>query len=41
MIDLYLVRGVILDRPTRLAGRPRSVALQSALLLSQGGEFAS
>ncbi len=37
---LFLVKGSIFYGLARLCGRPRPVALESALLLGQGGEFA-
>lgn len=37
---LFLVKGSIFYGLARLSGKPRSVALESALLLGQGGEFA-
>jgi CPA2 family monovalent cation:H+ antiporter-2 len=40
VVGLFLVKGAILYGLARLAGRPPSVALESALLLGQGGEFA-
>jgi monovalent cation:proton antiporter-2 (CPA2) family protein len=40
VIGLFLVKGAIFYGLARLAGRPSSVALESCLLLGQGGEFA-
>ena len=40
VLGLFLVKGAILYALARLAGRPPSVALECALLLGQGGEFA-
>lgn len=40
VIGLFLIKGSLFFGLARLAGRPRSVALESALLLGQGGEFA-
>ncbi|MDH3771802.1 MAG: cation:proton antiporter, partial [Nitrospirota bacterium] len=40
VVGLFLVKGVIFYGLARLVGRPPSVALESALLLGQGGEFA-
>jgi monovalent cation:proton antiporter-2 (CPA2) family protein len=37
---LFLIKASIFYGLARLAGRPRSVALESSLLLGQGGEFA-
>jgi len=37
---LFLIKGSLFYGLARLAGRPRSVAVESALLLGQGGEFA-
>jgi voltage-gated potassium channel Kch len=37
---LFLIKGSIFYGLARLTGRPRSVALESSLLLGQGGEFA-
>jgi len=38
-VGLFLVKSPIIYLLTRLFGQPRSVALESALLLGQGGEF--
>lgn len=40
VVGLFLIKGAILYTLARIAGRPRAVALESALLLGQGGEFA-
>jgi CPA2 family monovalent cation:H+ antiporter-2 len=40
VVGLFLVKGSIFYGLARLAGRPASVALESSLLLGQGGEFA-
>lgn len=40
VVGLFLVKGTIFYGLARLAGRPAAVALESALLLGQGGEFA-
>jgi CPA2 family monovalent cation:H+ antiporter-2 len=40
VIGLFLVKGAVFYGLARLAGRPSSVALESCLLLGQGGEFA-
>jgi monovalent cation:proton antiporter-2 (CPA2) family protein len=40
VVGLFLIKGTILYSLARFAGRPRPVALESALLLGQGGEFA-
>jgi K+:H+ antiporter len=40
VVGLFLVKGAIFYGLARLAGRPGSVALESCLLLGQGGEFA-
>ena len=37
---LFLIKGSIFYGLSRLTGRPSSVALESSLLLGQGGEFA-
>lgn len=39
-VGLYLLKGLIIHALARLFGEPRSVALEAALLLGQGGEFA-
>lgn len=40
VIGLFLVKGPIIYVLARVFGEPRSVALEAALLLGQGGEFA-
>lgn len=40
VIGLFALKGLIFYPLARMAGRPRAVALESALLLGQGGEFA-
>ncbi|MDH3737906.1 MAG: monovalent cation:proton antiporter-2 (CPA2) family protein [Alphaproteobacteria bacterium] len=40
VIGLFLIKSPILYGVVRLFGEPRSVALETALLLGQGGEFA-
>jgi len=40
VVGLFLVKGPIIYILARLFGDPRSVALESSLLLGQGGEFA-
>lgn len=40
VVGLFLIKGAIFYVLARAFGRPRSVALESALLLGQGGEFA-
>lgn len=40
VFGLFLVKGPIIFALARLFGEPRSVALEAALLLGQGGEFA-
>jgi CPA2 family monovalent cation:H+ antiporter-2 len=40
VIGLFAVKGVIFYAIARVFGRPHAVALESALLLGQGGEFA-
>jgi CPA2 family monovalent cation:H+ antiporter-2 len=40
VVGLFLLKGAILYVLARLAGRARPVALESSLLLGQGGEFA-
>ncbi len=40
VFGLFLVKSAIVYALTRLFGEPRSVALEAALLLGQGGEFA-
>ena len=40
VVGLFLIKGGIFYGLARIAGRPRPVASESALLLGQGGEFA-
>lgn len=40
VVGLYLIKSPIVYALVRLFGEPRSVALEAALLLGQGGEFA-
>jgi monovalent cation:proton antiporter-2 (CPA2) family protein len=40
VVGLFVIKGTIFYTLARLAGRRRPVALESALLLGQGGEFA-
>jgi CPA2 family monovalent cation:H+ antiporter-2 len=40
VLGLFIVKGAILYPLARLFGRPHGVALETALLLGQGGEFA-